>query len=151
MAVSEGVHNACDSTIRIDDANGIPVDVSGSGNEFTLEVEQEAGEYRVFGNKFVKRLVCGVDGSLRLSFVYEIGANTGWQLLRAWWANATYRSQARTIRIILPEDDSGADDYEGEFFLQKLSFGGNAEEAGPMMVSADFLPNGEIAFRTTTS
>ncbi|MDZ4768355.1 MAG: hypothetical protein SGJ24_04440 [Chloroflexota bacterium] len=143
--------NACNVKVQIDNAAGTLVDVSGSANRVNLEFSQELGSYRVFGNKWMKRLACAKDATLQLDVVYSTQANEGLDLLRDWFFSAASSGTPRTIRMMLPDDVVGGDDYQGEFIISSLSIPMDASEAGPITVSAELMPDGEVTHGTLTT
>lgn len=53
--------NGCDAVIRMRDSAGAYRNVSGSSNNFTLDLQNEIGEFKPFGTDWKVRLTCGKD------------------------------------------------------------------------------------------
>ncbi|MCK6580363.1 MAG: hypothetical protein L6Q98_19895 [Anaerolineae bacterium] len=150
MPATSTVVNGCDVAVYIDGASGTLVDVSGSANRVNLDFSQEVESFRVFGDKWRRRLACAKDATLTLDVVYSTATDEGLDLLRDWYFGAN-SGVARTVRILVPENATGSDDYQGEFILSSLSIPINASQAGPITVSAELVPNGEVTHATTTT
>lgn len=141
--------NACDVSIHLEDGTGTGTlhDISGSSNSASLSFSQEIADYRVFGTRWKKRMVCAKDATLSLNVVYTTAQNEGLDLLRDWFFGAN-SNVARTVRIMVPNDEIGGDDYQGEFLISSMDIPLEADEAGPIMVSAELMPMGEVLYGT---
>lgn len=142
--------NACDVPIFVDDENGVPVNISGVTSRAQMEMLQEVEPYRVLGSRWVRRLACKKDGSLNLDIIYSTADDEGLALFRDWYFGANSKD-ARTVRILAPEDAPGSDDYTGEFLISKLNINIDAATAGPIPVTVELLPDGAISHATTTT
>lgn len=142
--------NSCNLSVYVDDADNVPVDVSGSSRRAQLQLMQEVADYRVFGSKWKKRMTCGKEGTITLDVVYSTADDEGLAVLRDWWFSEE-SGNARTVRILVPENAVGSDDYQGEYNLTNLDIPLDASEAGPITVSAELVSNGEITYGVTTT
>lgn len=144
MPATSTAVNAGSVQVWIDDANGTPVDVSGSANRVRMEVTQEVERYRVFGEGWARRLAGGRDGALTLDVVYSTAADEGLALLRGWYFGAASRTP-RTVRLLMPDGGAGSDAFSGEFVLARLNLPLDAAQADPVTVTAELLPHGAIS------
>jgi len=142
--------NACDVAVYIANAAGVLTDISGSANKVDLAFSQEVGNFRVFGDKWMRRLACAKDATMSLDVVYTTTADEGLDLLRDWMLGAS-SGTPRAFRVILPQNAVGSDSYEGSVIISSLSIPIDASEAGPIMCSAELMPNGAITHSVTTT
>lgn len=140
MPATETAINACDVVLHVDDADGIPVDISGSANSLNPQFTTDMGEYNVFGAGWRQRLMCMRDATITLQVVYSAAADEGFQLLKSWFANQ--HTLRKTLRWMVPDDSVGSDDQSGEFFLSQWSYTATAGEAGPIMASFTLVQAG---------
>jgi hypothetical protein len=142
--------NGCDVVLHLDNASGIPVDISGSANSINPQFSTDLGEYNVFGAQWRQRLMCQRDATIQLNIVYSSAANEGFQLLKNWFANQ--HTLAKTVRWMIPDDSVGSDDQSGEFFLSQWSYTASAGEAAPIMASVTLVQSGSgINFGTVAT
>jgi hypothetical protein len=133
----QNVINACGAKIELDDALGVLKNISGTGNEANIDLDQELGEYKVFGNAWKFRIACARDGSFELSLFYSTGADGGLKVVRDWYFQAP--GTARTLRITV-----GNDYYEAEVKLEKLTIPLKSDDAKPVTVKATLKAHGEV-------
>jgi len=129
--------NACGAKIELDNAAGVLTDISGSGNEANIDVDQDLGEYKVFGDAYKYRIACARDGSIELTLFYSTGAAEGLGLLKDWYFNSP--NIARTLKISV-----GTDAYGGEMMIEKLTIPLKSDEAKPIAVKASLKAHGAI-------
>lgn len=141
MVATSTAINGCDAQILFAGPDGTMYDISGSSNEFTLDLNNDVGDFKTFGNKWRYRLQCGKDATLTLNVVYTMTNNEGFDLLRDWYFNG---KGAREVRLRLPDGSIGSDEYEGYFVLETMSIPSPSDEPAPIMVSATLLPNGPV-------
>jgi hypothetical protein len=138
--------NACNVTALLDDNTGHLVDISGSANNATLNFSQEIGDFKVFGGTWIKRLVCKKDATANLTIVYTTAAAEGMRLLKDWWNNSS--STPRHLRILVPDDSVGADDYEGLFLIDTMNVPLDGTQATPVLVALTLKQTGGVAIGT---
>lgn len=147
MPASSTAVNACDVVIRIEDANGQLVDISGSSNEVNIDFSNDIGEFKPFGNKSRRRLMCGTDAKVALKAFYTQAAGEATDLMKQW----QFRKRTkRAFQVCIPDDSPGSDIYEGYVLLSTFSIPGKSDDANPIMLSADLLPDGEITWDIIT-
>ncbi len=150
MATTSTSVNACDADIRLDNASGTPVDISGSTNSVVLNFDRQIGEFRVFQDKWPVRLACGKDAAFTLNVVYDSSAATSaFGLLRDWFFAAT--PGVRTLGVYIPDKEAGSDYYYGEFHLQNLNWTADPSEPSAIAVTAELLPTGEVTLDTVAT
>lgn len=137
MPDTTNVVNACGAKVELDNSAGTLINISGTGNEANIDVDQELGEYKVFGDAYKYRIACARDGSIELSIFYSTGIAEGVGLLKDWYFNSP--SAARTVRITI-----GNDKFFGECMLEKLTIPFKADEAKPVTVKASLKAHGGI-------
>lgn len=148
MPTTSTAINACNAAILMAGPTGTMYDISGSSNEFTLDMNKDLGEFKVFGDAWRYRLECGKDATLSLTAVYTRAVNEALDLLRDWFFSG---SGARFIQLNLPSNEVAADRYEGYFMLESLSIPGTSDEAAPIMVAASLRPNGAVTYSTVVT
>lgn len=131
------VINACGARIEVDNALGVLTNISGTGNEANIDLDQELGEYKVFEDAWKYRVACARDGSIELSIFYSTGAAGGVALFRDWFFQSP--NDARTIRITV-----GNDSYQAEVKLEKLTIPVKSDDAKPVTVKASLKAHGEV-------
>lgn len=142
MVATSTAINACDAVIHLANHLGVTFDISGSANELTLDLNNEIGDYKIFGSRARLRLVCGKDASLSLKIWYTRGGNEALDLLKRWYF--TYGKQARFLKFYLPDESVGSDAYDGYYVLESMSIPVSSEEAGPIAVDVNLLPSGDV-------
>ena len=148
MVATSTAINGCDAQLLAAGPDGTMYDISGSSSEFTLDLNKDVGDYKVFGNKWKFRLDCGKDATLTLNVVYTKTNNEGFDLLRDWYFNG---SGARRFILRLPDGSVGSDEYDGYYVLESMSIPSPADEPAPIIVSATLLPNGPILYSVVST
>jgi hypothetical protein len=149
MTATTTAVNACNVSIHLANASGTLIDISGQGNRFEMSLTQEVETFRVFGSKWMQRLACAQDATMRLDAVYSTASGEALALLRDWYFD--YPGTTRRIRVFVPGDTTGADSFEADVLLTSLTIPLDASSAAPIMVSAEIVPNGEVTHATTTT
>ena len=147
MPQSSTVRNGRNSQVLVDDESGSPVDVSGTGNQWGLELDNLTGQAFTFAGEYPRTIDGKKNATLSVRFVYSPTANEGADLLRDWFNN----QGARTVSISYPDAAVGSDQITGEFRLDDLSFDAEAEDGTPMMYEATLLPDGTLTNTTISS
>lgn len=140
--------NACDAVIKLDSAGGALTDISGSTNSIDMELTNEVGEARTFGNRYMIRMECGKDASITFRAIYSTAQAEAMALLKDWYFTTFGR---KTLTIATPNGDPGSDLYTFEVYLESLSFTLDPSEAGPTIVEASLKPSGEFTLATIVS
>lgn len=143
--------NAKDVAIYLDDENGVLVEISCQANSVQFTVTQDLGEYKVFQKRWMKRLAGGKDGTFQIDIVFTTGQDEGYALIRDWVMDDDESPQPRTLRIIVPRNDSGSDSYQAEVLVASEDVPLDATEAAPIMVSVELRPDGPITHEVTTT
>ncbi len=136
--------NACDATIALDNAAGVLTDISGTARRVTMAFSQEIGKYRTFSGAWVRRLACARDATFQVDVVYSTSSTEALQLLRVWYGSGG----SRTLRVRVPNGDSGSDEYSAEVLIATLRIPLDADEASPVAVTVELLPDGAVTFST---
>ena len=151
MPATETPVNSCAVVVHLADENDVLKDISGSAASANMDFTQDAETYTVFGSPGTQRMVCRSDSTLSMSVVYSTAADEGYDIVKQWWFNAAYRKLPRNVRIMVPDDSIGADDYQGSFYLTNLTIPLNSEQAGPIMVAVELAVNGEVTLSTVAT
>jgi len=151
MAQTTTAVNACAARVYVDIGDGTLTEISGSTTEVTPNFESSEGSVQTLEGRWPIRKVCKSDGSFSLSVVYSTTGDEGLDLLRDWWFDNANYNVARSIRIDQPDSAAGSDRYQCEAYLTSFTFTLAASEPGPVVVSAELLPEGEITFSTIAS
>lgn len=142
MAQTSTAVNACDVDIWLDKVGGTETDISGSSNAISMNFDHDVKPFRTFGSVWPKRQECGKDASFTLTVVYSPTADEGLDILKDWFFAAS--PGARTLQVYIPTKNVGNDYYSAEVRIQSLSWSMSPDEAGPIMVQAVLVPDGEV-------
>lgn len=146
MAQTTTAVNACDVAIWLDNGTLTPTDIGGSSNNVDLDFDHDIGEFRTFASRWPGRLECGKDANFTLNIVYSTTADEAFDILKTWYFASSPGN--RTLSVYIPDKDVGSDHFQGEFKIASLSWTAGADEAGPIMVTANLLPDGEVTHST---
>lgn len=149
MTESTTIVNSCDVAVWIDNASGVLKDISGVTNKAKLSMKKNTGMKRVFGSRGPRRMSCGDDWQIDLTVVYSTAADEGLDILRDWAIGG--EDSARTVHIYVPDKNVGSDNYFGEFILDSFDINLDAEDAGPIEVSAVLMIDGDITHSTVAT
>lgn len=146
MPVSSDIQNACDGVLSIDDSAGSLVDVTGVANSIDMSRLIDIAEFNVFGSTYRQRLWCKKDATLSLEIYFSTTVDEGADILEEWYENPG----ARTVRWDMPDSTAGSWRYEGEFLISTLDFSASADEAGPVVFSAELVITGDLGVVRST-
>lgn len=142
MAATETAINACDVVVHLETHDQVLHDISGSSNRVEFAFTRDLQEFSVFGQTWKQRMGCKLDGTVNLAVVYSGAALEGWAVLKDWWFN--YPTEHRRLRVMIPDDSIGSDDFDGEFILSSLNVPSDASQAGPIVVTATLMQTGGV-------
>lgn len=149
MAETTTSINGCNAVIRLEDNLGNLVDISGSSNEFNLDLANKLGEFHVFGGRWTKRKECKSDATLKLKIVYTTAANEGLDLLINWFF---VTRGDRTVRLFPYGEATGADRWDGDYLIESANgIGAPAERAEPIMIDLTLKPIAGVAHNNVGS
>ena len=134
--------NACDVALWLDDNAGAPVDISGSSNQVRTNLDNNIGKFSVFQAEWPGRLECGKDATITLQIIYSSAADEGWDVLKQWYF--TKPPGSRSLAVYIPDKNIGSDKFYGEMKLSSLNWTSSRDEAGPILVTATLLPDGDF-------
>lgn len=149
MPITSTVINGCNAGIVMNDHVGVPYDISGSSNEWNMELTLDQGDYRLFGDRGTYRLSCGKDATLSVVGVYSQDSRELMQMMLNWYFY--YPGQARYLHCELPQAIIGADRFFGNWVLNKLPVAAKATEAGPISVSIDLMIHGLVGWQKVST
>ncbi len=143
MAETSTAVNVCDAAIFLDNAAGVPTEISGSMNQFVLTYTNQLGEYRTFEGCWMRRLECGKDGGVTINAWYTRATAESKQLLVDWFFTGC-QSGLRTLSVYIPNKNVGSDMYRAEFRIESLEIGGDVTNASPAPVTVVLKPDGAV-------
>jgi hypothetical protein len=142
--------NSCDTTVKLDDENGVLQDVTGSSSAVDQEFIQNVGDgLRTFGTDFPVRAACGRDGNVTWRVVYSQADNESLYMLLDWYFN--HPKTARTFQVSIPDDTPGSDRYSFEMLLANLRIPDEAGNPDPIIVEAALRPTGAFTWAVVGS
>lgn len=133
--------NFCDAVIKLDNQGGGLVDISGSSNDVTMDLQNKLGEAFTYSSKFPVRKECKKDATINLKVVYSQADQEAMDLLLDWYYN-TFGS--KTITVDTPNSDPGGDRFTFEVFLESLNMPGKSDDANPTLCTAVLKPTGSF-------
>lgn len=150
MAQTTTSVNACDVVIELDNADGTLTDISGSSNQCGMSMSSNVGETNTFDGQWAIRRVCKTSVNVSLQAVYSTADVEALNTLADWWFAGSY-GDARTCTISVPDDTAGSDEYTGEFVLTSLNIPLSADDAAPILVTAELQNQGAFSRATIAS
>ena len=141
--------DSCAVEVWLDTVGGVLTNISGSSTEIVPHFTQTLGDYHPRASNWPSRLDGGKDAGVRLNVVYSTTDAEGWDILKDWWFAAS--PGARTLTWYAPSNEVGADKFSGEFRIRDLRWTHSASPAGPVVVTADLVPDGAVAQTTVSS
>jgi len=133
--------------IRIDDENGAPVDVSGSTNQWGLDLDNQTGQMWTFSGDWPITRDGKKNASLTIRAVYTTTNNEASDLFLDWFNN----QGQRTVTIDYPDSSVGSNRLTGDFALDDFSQQGEAQNGEPMTVEVTLLPTNELTLTKIAS
>lgn len=136
--------NGCNVVLELDNTSGVLTDFSGSSNSVELSFDREIGEFKSFASLWKGRIPCGKDATIKIKVI--MSQNTGelsYNLLD-WWENQP--SARKTFRATMPDGSSGSDRFTGEVVLKSMPIVAAADDADPIMIDAELMPDGAITW-----
>jgi len=145
MAQTTSAINACDAVIKLDNGAGNLADISGSSNSITLNrLTQVSDAFYSFGGRFPIRKACGKDADITLRVVYSGDDAEALYILNDWYEN--HNTDARSLRVEIPDGDPGGDRYDFEVLLGTLNMDATSGEPNPILVEASLRPTGTFTW-----
>ena len=148
MAQTTTILRECDVVIKLDDADGNSIDISGSSNEIEVGFSERTESLYKFGSDYPSRFSLGRDVVISLVVVYSTTTDEGADILKNWLFASTFA--ARTCEIYIPDATTGSDQIAGEFVLEGCRITGRAGSGDPMLVRAQLAAHGEITLATVS-
>lgn len=137
--------NSCDTTVKLDDENGVLIDVTGSSSAVDPEFTQNVGEgLRTFGTDWPVRQACGRDGTFAWRVVYTQDNAEAKYLLFDWYFN--HPKTRRTYQIDIPDSNPGSDRLSMEVYLATFRYSDEAGSPDPIMIEATLRPSGAVTW-----
>jgi len=149
MAVTTTALVATNCVIKVDNAAGTLVDISGQSNKAEIQFNNSVAEFRPFSTQWNMRVVVGKDAPVTLSGVYSGNDAEALGLLRTWFFGGD--DSARTVEIYVPDEDPGSDIFSGEFVLSSLSVPLDSEADDYVRWTAELQPTGAVSHAEVTS
>ena len=148
MAQTTTILRECDVVIKLDDADGNSIDISGSSNEIEVDLSERTESLYKYGSDYPSRFSLGRDVIISLVVVYSTTTDEGVDILKNWSFASTFA--ARTCEVYIPDNSTGSDKISGEFVLEYARIAGGAGSGNPMLVRAQLAAHGEISLSTVS-
>ena len=147
MAQTTTAVNAAQAVVSLDNSLGVLTDISGSFTSATLTFDNEVGEYRRADSDFPTRYLLGQDLKIGLKIVYSTAGETeALGILQGWVLSAGITSSdARTIRIDIPDSSSGSTRVQAEVVPASIDIPADVADGAPILVSAALECSGAYA------
>jgi len=149
MAQTTTALGPCEVEVWLDNVGGTLTAINGSTTTIDPRFTLTQGDYHPRASDWPNRLDGGKDAGVRLNVLYSTTADEGWDILKDWWFAAS--PGARTLTWYAPANEVGADKFSGEFRIRDLRWTHSASPAGPIVVTADLVPDGEVSQSTVSS
>ena len=149
MAQTTTAIDSCAVKVWLATAGDVMTDISGSSTEIVPHFTQTLGDYHPRASDWPSRLDGGKDADVRLNVVYSTTDAEGWDLLKDWWF--TVPPGARRMIWYAPDKSVGADMFSGSYRIKDLRWVHGASAAGPVVVTADLVPDGEVTQETSAT
>lgn len=149
MTVTQNPIVATNCVIKLDDASGTPVDISGSLNKVEIAYTAGVATYRPFGTQWPRRQVVGKDATISVTAVYSSPSDEAAPLIQAWALAGN--DAARTLDIYAPDSTAGSFRYIGEFVLASTNIPLDSEADDVVRVTFECQVHGEFVLATVAS
>lgn len=139
--------NGCNAVVEVDDADGDPINISGSSNQANLEFTKQIGKGVTFEGDWNLVLECKKDAALSLRALYTKNASEARAMIEEWYENGGNR----VVSVYPWGKINGARYYTGNWKLEKFDFPVDATDAAPSVLNASLVPDGAVSFSTFVS
>lgn len=141
---------ATNCVIKLDNASGTLVDISGQTNSVELKPDNAVAEYRVFGTIWKQRKAgVGKDCPVTIKVVMSTTAAEALGLLNGWFFGGV--DNARTLEFYAPDGNTGSGLWRGEYVLKSWNFPADAEADDVVRGTIELLPHGVVQHGTIGS
>lgn len=149
MPKTDTAFNFCDAVIRLEDENGLDVNISGSSNECTFDISNEIGKFAVFGYRWYGKLECKSDAKITIKILTTTADSEAYAILKAWLMGDR---GLRRVKFFSPNEETGSDIWQASCLLENANgLGGAANTAEPGMITLDLQPHYGVAHNTVGS
>lgn len=135
MAQSTTSVSGCNVVVSLDNAAGTLTDISGSSNQVEMSFTNVAGTYRNAASSNPTRYLIEQDLTISLTILYSTATDEALDILRKWVAAGITGSDARSLRVDIPDSTAGSDRYEVEVLATQFDIPASAADAGPILAS----------------
>lgn len=118
------------------------VDLSGSSNSLTINLETVIGEASVFGDSWPQRVINAKNLTIDLAAWYSSAANEAADYFQDWFNESV--PAAKTFSIYLPSKTVGATKISGDFVFSGMTIGAKAADTQPMTIQTQLLNAGTV-------
>jgi len=148
VSASTTIASGKDARILLENASNVMVDISGSSNEYKIDLTDGLGKYFVFADDFQRVVPGGKSASITLTALYSPTGGEGFDLLTEW-----EDADDREVRylIIDVKGAAGHRRWEGYVAVEKLSTGAKAGNGHPPTAAATLTSHGEFSWNTITT
>jgi hypothetical protein len=120
------------------------VDLSGSSNSCTINMEIVVGEAYVFNDKWPARVMTAKNCVIDLAAWYSSASDEALDYFRDWWAEAA--PAPRTLTFYIPSKTVGADKISGKFVFNGLNAAVKTAETQPIPITTQLMNSGAITW-----
>lgn len=130
--------------VKIDDASGTLVDISGVDTKCQIEPSRDAKETYVADSENAIVTVGKSKVKISLELVYSTATAEAKQLFNLWYYGSSAVTKAsRSLELYFPDASSGSDKYYGEVKLAKPpAFELDASKAEPLIIKVELANDG---------
>lgn len=136
--------------VKIDNASGSLVDISGVDTSCKIEPSRDAKETYVADSENAITTVGKSTVKISLKLVYSSATAEAKQLFNLWYYGASSVTKAsRTLELYFPDASSGSDKYTGEVKLSKPpAFELDASKPEPLIIEVELMNDGAWSWST---
>ena len=142
MATSTTIVNACGVQISLDNDLGVLTEITGEMTSANIELTVGIADYVVFADDNHYRTACRKDAKISLGIFYSTDDLEGMGIIKQWWDEVPFEN--RSVQIDVPTSGGGNDRYSAEVLLESATFPMSADDASPILVSVELVPNGQL-------
>jgi hypothetical protein len=118
------------------------VDLSGSSNTATINLEMIIGEASVFNDKWPQRVMTAKNCTIDVAAWYSSAANEAADYFQDWFNEAA--PEPREFSIYIPSKTVGAKVVNGNFVFNGLNIAAKTAETNPIPITMQLLNAGAI-------
>jgi len=123
------------------------VDLSGSSNSVTINLEMIIGEASVFNDPWPQRVMTGKNLTIDLAAWFSTANNEAQDYFSDWY-NESFPIATRSITFYLPQKSVGARKISGDFVFNGMSITAKAADTAPVAITTQLQNAGPVTVST---